>query len=384
MTDSIFLLQDDGSISHMDAIEYDAEVEIQRLLAQHPELIPGAQINPDDPRRWLFISREVGVPNEEYGNELWSLDHLLLDQDAIPTFVEVKRSANSQIRREVVGQMMDYAANATAYWPEHRIREFFDSRCEADLADPDELVRKLLTQDENVEVDEFWERVRTNLRAGKVRLLFVADRIPTELRRIVEFLNSQMDPAEVLAVELPQYLGSEQKQKAIVPRVLGRTTGSDVKKGQTEPKIQWNEDLFFASFEKQNDSDALRITRSIYDWAQDSGSRIWWGSGKRYGSCVPTWEEGARSYYPFVLWTNGKVEIQLQHLHAVPDFDAESIREEFRTRLSAIDGIDIPISKRNGRPSFPVSTLKDNARLDEFYQVINWFIKVFRGDTVPT
>jgi len=32
-----------------------------------------------------------------------------------------------------------------------------------------------------------------------IRMLFVADRIPAELRRIVEFLNEQMDPAEVLA-----------------------------------------------------------------------------------------------------------------------------------------------------------------------------------------
>lgn len=41
---------------------------------------------------------------------------------------------------------------------------------------------------------------QTNLQAAKVRMLFVADKIPVELRSIVEFLNKQMDPAEVLAV----------------------------------------------------------------------------------------------------------------------------------------------------------------------------------------
>ena len=40
-------------------------------------------------------------------------------------------------------------------------------------------------------------------------MLFVADRIPAELRRIVEFLNEQMDPAEVLALELRPYQGEE-------------------------------------------------------------------------------------------------------------------------------------------------------------------------------
>jgi hypothetical protein len=35
-----------------------------------------------------------------------------LDQDAILTIVEVKRSTDTHVRREVVGQMLDYAANA--------------------------------------------------------------------------------------------------------------------------------------------------------------------------------------------------------------------------------------------------------------------------------
>jgi hypothetical protein len=35
---------------------------------------------------------------------------------------------------------------------------------------------------------------------GSYGLFLVANRIPTELRRIVEFLNEQMDPAEMLAL----------------------------------------------------------------------------------------------------------------------------------------------------------------------------------------
>jgi hypothetical protein len=37
----------------------------------------------------------------------------------------------------------------------------------------------------------------------KVRLLFVADRIPPELKRDVEFLNKQMSPAEVWPSSAP-------------------------------------------------------------------------------------------------------------------------------------------------------------------------------------
>jgi hypothetical protein len=35
----------------------------------------------------------------------------------------------------------------------------------------------------------------------------MSGRIPAELRRIVEFLNKQMNPAEVLALELRQFEG---------------------------------------------------------------------------------------------------------------------------------------------------------------------------------
>jgi hypothetical protein len=40
---------------------------------------------------------------------------LIIDQHAIPTLVEVKRSTDTRIRREVVSQMLDYAANADNY-----------------------------------------------------------------------------------------------------------------------------------------------------------------------------------------------------------------------------------------------------------------------------
>ena len=45
--------------------------------------------------RWLLVRREMGVADREEGGDRWSLDHLFVDQDAIPTFVEVKRSSDT-------------------------------------------------------------------------------------------------------------------------------------------------------------------------------------------------------------------------------------------------------------------------------------------------
>ena len=107
--------------------KYASENLLQELLADYPNLLAGDQIDTTEPRRWLLISREMSLASEEDGAGRWSVDHLFLDQDAIPTIVEVKRSTDTRIRREVVGQMLDYAANAVVHWPVERLRAQFEA-----------------------------------------------------------------------------------------------------------------------------------------------------------------------------------------------------------------------------------------------------------------
>lgn len=116
----------------------------------------------------------------------------------MPTLIEVKRSSDTRIRREVVGQMLDYAANGAEFWGLEKIRAAFESRYQ----DADAASRALAEFFPAAEEPErYWERVGVNLRAGKLRLMFVADVIPAELRRVVELLNEQLERTEVLALE---------------------------------------------------------------------------------------------------------------------------------------------------------------------------------------
>ena len=48
----------------------------------------------------------------------------------MPTLVEVKRSSDGRIRREVVGQMLDYAASVTN-WQADTLRGWFEAECAA-------------------------------------------------------------------------------------------------------------------------------------------------------------------------------------------------------------------------------------------------------------
>ena len=212
----IYHLNEQGRLEPMNEEPFALEGKLQELVAEHPGLLSGEQMNPDNPRRFILIDREQGIADIIGGSNRWSLDHLLIDQDAVPTLVEAKRQGNSQIRREIVGQMMDYAAHATQTWNVGDIRQAFEERA----ADPDAELAKLLQEEPDVE--KFWQDVETNLRASRIRLLFVADGIPDELTRVVEFLNEQMPGIEVLAVEIKQFKGDT--GSTLVPRVIGRTS----------------------------------------------------------------------------------------------------------------------------------------------------------------
>ena len=141
--------------------------------------------------------------------------------------------------------MLDYAANAVVYWSVERLRDRFEENRE----DPEQDLMEILEIPEP-DQEEFWRKVKTNLQAGKVRLIFVADEIPAELRRVVEFLNQQMDPAEVLAVEIKQYASQDADSRTLVPRVIGQTAVARQKKfGAIRESRRWDETSFFRALE---------------------------------------------------------------------------------------------------------------------------------------
>jgi hypothetical protein len=115
MSDSIFVRLDER-LQSLEVAPFAVEVDIQELIAAHPELLGGTQVGESGPRRFALVAREIGVPDRLEGSGRWSLDHLFVDQDAIPTLVEVKRAANSQLRREVVGHARRVWPSATRKW----------------------------------------------------------------------------------------------------------------------------------------------------------------------------------------------------------------------------------------------------------------------------
>lgn len=378
----IYLLQDGGLVG-LNEQAYAAEELLQKLLADHPNLLAGEQVDATSPRRWLLVTREASVPGEEGGAGRWALDHLFLDQDAVPTLVEVKRSTDTRVRREVVGQMLDYAANAVVYWPVGEILALFKATCNDKGLDPDVVLDDFLGDDADPEA--FWQLAKQNLQAGRIRMIFVADQIPPELQRIVEFLNGQMNPAQVLACEVRQFVG--QGLTALVPRVVGQTAAAQQAKSavkRASPR-QWNRASFFADAEAQCSRDVAEAFEAILDWADRTRCSISWGKSPNTGSANLSASTPQGPQRCIELYSNGGIAITFNRLKEHSNFESETSRQRLLEQFNALPGIMLGESATSLKvPNFRAEAIAGSTVLPQFLGVLDWMVERLRSADVPS
>lgn len=368
----MFVLTTDGTLTPLKPAQFELEDDFQRMLENHPELLSGELVDPENPRRWLLISREIAVADGEDAGGRWSADHLFLDQDGVPTIVEVKRQTDTRLRREVVAQMLDYAANATAYWTLETIRSAFEMTCSKNGRDPDEEVQDRLGP--GIDLSRFWGQVKTNLEAQKIRLLFVADSIPRELRRIVEFLNHQMNPAEVLALELRQYSG-ENGLRTLAPTLFGQTEDSRAQKSGAATSRDWNDESFFAQLASRCTAEVVACARRIVTWIGDNATTgLIWGHGKVEGSVTGYLKVNSLKLYPMMLTTSGKLYINFRDFMK-PPFDDLEKRKELLSKLNEIPGVTLSDDSVTRQPTISMEVLAVQNRTDLLLKIMDWFVE---------
>lgn len=276
MEDEIYFQSEDGLIALSESL-FDSEDVLQETLADNPELLAGEEMTPSAPRNWALITREMDVPDDTERSSRWSADHLFIDQDAIPTIVEVKRSQDTRIRRKVAGQMLDYAAHARNYWSADDLQEEFEQTHEENVEAMYERLGVSQSSEQADGIDgqspgEFWEEVESNLRSSNLRLLFVADEVPHELQEIVEYLNEQMRDTEVFAIQVSRYEGGT--EAAYVPSLYGKTTGGSKSTSTASTPPSYEGDDFLGDVKTKEQADELtteeaEALREVYRFVRE-------------------------------------------------------------------------------------------------------------------
>ena len=347
-SDEIFIL-DGGSLKSLPTRSMrdglfgkSLEDALQTLLQNYPKVIPGKQIDPvsDDPPRFVLLRREMPVMG-------WSLDHLYVDQRGILTLVETKLAQNPQSRREVVGQIIEYAANAREMWASGRARQFateFWSRQDKDIDD--------LLADEfgpEIDLDGFWEIVESNLRQGKIRLIIASDELRPEVRRMIEYLNNEMQNAEILGLELRCY-GDDSEQLVLVPHLVGLTEAIRQQKGgRAGSTSRTSQQEFLDSFQ----GEIRQYFEVVLDKARQENLVIFWG--QKGFSLRVTAPSGKLSsiFYGFPTGAHGRA---YPFVWAIARYlGDEKYEDEIRQRFAKVEGTskygkygyELPLTENN-------------------------------------
>lgn len=344
----IYAINEQGELSVMAASAPENEDYMQDLVARYPEIIA------DDDGDLLLIKREQGIGDGDSSSR-WSVDHLFVTRSAVPVLVELKRAVDTRLRREVVGQMLDYAANATAYWKAGQIASSFAENAMLAGRDPDELLATFIGAGEQSE--EFWQQVDANFSAGRIKMVFVADVIPRELARIVEFLNEQMR-ADVRAVEL-NWFESSDGSKAFTPRIIGQTERAESEKAARSGKLPMGKQQWIAEFISPRGHETVQALEHFEQVIVELGGSSDLTSSQ--GSIISTFEVGSAKLYPFAFtrYSGGAVQFNLGYLKSRRSFAEDGARQKLYDRLTAIVG---PLSTEtlNGYPAFAGTLLNDD------------------------
>ena len=338
----------------------DEAKDLHDLIEGNLDLIPGDQIDPVDPRRWLLVRREMPVPDPNSGSVRWSIDFLLADQDAVPTFIECKRFTDTRARREIVGQMLEYAANGSHYWTREDIQDLAEETAKGRRQTVEEALRDLLATEEP-DVDTFFDQVEENLRTGRVRLVFALEDSPFELRSIVDYLNGQMERSEVLLVEIRQF--ESKGHRVVVPMLFGYTEEARrIKRTANEERPSrraWNRDSFLAEARLRLTDEGFDAVQRVLLAAEDAGYDVAWGTGIQNGSFSPK----DRSQCPKSLisvYTDGRMRLNFKWL------DTSDAALDMRDRLALFAaerlGLALPADHLERYPEVAIGDWQENAQ----------------------
>lgn len=188
-----------------------SEAEIQRYIHEHPLSLPINEIDP-------IFAGPVPICTE-LNTLAGPIDNFMVTPSGLPVVVECKLWRNPEARREVVGQILDYAKELSR-WSSSDLKSAVRQRLKCSGDPVLEMVRAVEPGTGEI---AFNDALTKNLRRGRFLLLIVGDGIREGVEAISEYLQIHAGLHFSLGlIELPIFAMPD-GGRLIVPRVLART-----------------------------------------------------------------------------------------------------------------------------------------------------------------
>jgi hypothetical protein len=193
--------------------QFHNESALQNMIYQSPEVIPIDTLGDNLPKPILFV-KEAGLPGSGY------TDLIGVDRTGGITIVECKLATNPEIRRKVLGQVLEYAA----YLWQMQYDQFERMCCLAEGWNERHLVDVMADKIGDTigswSAEEFKDNVASTLERGEFRLIIAVDRITDELKRVTQFLNSRTGGSpQIHVLEMRQF--ETEDLQMVVPDLFG-------------------------------------------------------------------------------------------------------------------------------------------------------------------
>lgn len=185
---------------------------LQNLCYDNPTLLPIDEIEPS-------FSGIVPICRE-LQTDSGACDLIYLNEDGFITIGECKLWRNPEARRQVVGQVLDYAKDLCK-WTYSKLEQ----ECLKARKGPESSLYSIVAA-EIPELDEqkFIDHVQHNLTLGRFLLLIIGDGIRENMEGLVQYIQGQGALHFSLSLlEIPIFKGLDDNDLLITPRVLVKT-----------------------------------------------------------------------------------------------------------------------------------------------------------------
>jgi hypothetical protein len=266
------LLKEGDEFAVLEEGDFAAERALQEALKRNPEVIPAGDLELD----------EVIVVGRETPLLVGAIDLLLLDAQGRIILVETKLSTNPELRRQVIAQLLDYAASLWKTAPTLKEFESLVMRYWRSAACEDERVKSAKSLHEGVEavfaesIGEIWDyeafeaALEDNLKNGQYVLLVVATGLMDgALKDLLQYANICLN-LPLFGVEITMF--KMEGRELIVPRGVRHT--AQAKRGTSSPVVHTSREAFLEACAPT----AASFFGGLLEQAESRGLILYWGT----------------------------------------------------------------------------------------------------------